>query len=211
MTRCDDVEGGRFRIGREDVTLEPEPRRGQRQHAAELAAAEDADRRAGIEHRRRITLTRRNPWAASATPAVCAARHASRRCASAASRNARTLAASSAALMAPASPMASVPTGTPAGICTIERASPAPTAPSIRSARRTPAAGHGRGHARQMRRAARAGDDHLEARRPRALGESDRAVRACDAPTRCASRSRRRARRASRRRASWSASRTGCP
>ena len=40
--------------------------------------------------------------------------------ASAGSFSASTLAASSAALMAPALPIASVPTGTPAGICTIE-------------------------------------------------------------------------------------------
>ena len=55
------------------------------------------------------------------------------------------------------------------------------------------------------------GDDHLEARGLGALGEGVRAGPACDGPRRCAPRGRRRARRASRRRAAWSASRTGCP
>ena len=56
----------------------------------------------------------------SATAAVRSARQASSRTASASSDSASTAAASSAALTAPASPIASVPTGTPAGICTID-------------------------------------------------------------------------------------------
>ena len=87
---------------------------GHRQHAAELSAADDADRRAGGEPAHSVSE------GCSATAAVCLARHWSRRCASAASDSASTEAASSAALMAPALPIASVPTGMPAGICTIE-------------------------------------------------------------------------------------------
>ena len=44
------VEGGRVRTGREDVAFEAEPRGRERQHAAELAAAENADGRVGREH-----------------------------------------------------------------------------------------------------------------------------------------------------------------
>ena len=55
------------------------------------------------------------------TSAVRSARHASSRTARASSLSASTAEASSAALTAPASPIASVPTGTPAGIWTMER------------------------------------------------------------------------------------------
>ena len=57
---------------------------------------------------------------ASLTDSVCALRQATSRPDSAESFSASTLAASSAALMAPGLPIASVPTGIPAGICTIE-------------------------------------------------------------------------------------------
>ena len=54
------------------------------------------------------------------TFAVCAARNARRRSRTSARSCATTAAASSAAFVAPALPIASVPTGMPAGICTIE-------------------------------------------------------------------------------------------
>ena len=47
------VEGRRIRFIGIDMGLEPEPRRGERQHTAELAAAQDADdasRRQGFRH-----------------------------------------------------------------------------------------------------------------------------------------------------------------
>ena len=44
-----DVEGGRFRVRREHVAIESEPRGREREHAAELAAAENADDGAGLE------------------------------------------------------------------------------------------------------------------------------------------------------------------
>jgi hypothetical protein len=44
------IEGGRVRTGSEDVAFESEARGREREHAAELAAAENADRRVGGEH-----------------------------------------------------------------------------------------------------------------------------------------------------------------
>ena len=70
---------------------------------------------------RRAALTQiRKSLGASATAAVWPrARHRAGSL-NADRSSAKTLAASSAALMAPAWPIASVPTGTPGGICTIE-------------------------------------------------------------------------------------------
>ena len=76
---------------------------------------------------------------------------------------ARMATASSAALVAPALPMASVPTGTPAGICTMESSESTPL-------QRAALDGHAehrhgrlrRDHAGQVRRAARARDDDFE-------------------------------------------------
>src|SRR5262249_20572591 len=114
----DGLVGGNARRGavlfrRADVAVEAQARGGERQHAAELAAAEDADRSAGREH----AYAR----GSSPTSAVCLARNMASRSASTGSLSARIEAASSAALAAPASPMASVPTGTPFGICTMDR------------------------------------------------------------------------------------------
>ena len=44
------IEGGRVRTGSEDMAFESEARGREREHAAELAAAENADRRVGGEH-----------------------------------------------------------------------------------------------------------------------------------------------------------------
>src|SRR6266446_1822881 len=63
---------------------------------------------------------------ASGTASLWRWRQASSRLATSPSPSARTLAASSAALIAPARPMASVPTGTPGGICTIEKSESIP-------------------------------------------------------------------------------------
>ena len=112
------IEGGRVRIGAQHMALEAEPRGGERQHAAELSAAEDAD--GGIAAERPALLDHASSSGRSATASVCCLRQASSRVASAASDSASTLAASSAALIAPALPIASVPTGTPGGICTME-------------------------------------------------------------------------------------------
>ena len=72
--------------------------------------------------------------------------------------------AKSAALTAPARPIAMVATGTPAGIWTMESSESSPL--SARLWMGTPIDGQQRvsgDHAGQMRRAARAGDDHFKA------------------------------------------------
>src|SRR5262249_35634864 len=110
----------------EDMHLVSQPGRRHRRHAAELAAAQHAD---GGSRRQRDQLSgtflgshlaAASSTGASATPSVWRARQASGALASLASDSARMDAASSAALMAPALPIASVPTGTPPGICTID-------------------------------------------------------------------------------------------
>ena len=60
-----DLGRGAARLGRVDMGAIAELRRRHRQHPPELSAAQDADRR-----------SRRKSFGASATPAVCAARHA---------------------------------------------------------------------------------------------------------------------------------------
>ena len=111
------IERRRVRVRRKHVALEAELRCSERQHAAKLAAAQDTDRGLRVQNG---SVHAQESFGSSATEAVCRARHASSRSLSAGSLNANTLAASSAALMAPACPIASVPTGTPGGICTIE-------------------------------------------------------------------------------------------
>ena len=111
------VEGRRIRIRRVDVALEAEPRGGERQHAPELAAAQDADCAVRAEHPQGLRVHAPVSSAGrSATLSLCLRRQASSRSASGGSESASTLAASSAALMAPDRPIASVPTGTPGGI-----------------------------------------------------------------------------------------------
>src|SRR5579871_5235795 len=103
------------------MALEAELGRRHRQHAAELAATQNPDGRIRsdrLRDERGHGLS--SPAGTSATASVWVLRHASRRSASAASLSASTLAASNAALMAPARPIASVPTGMPGGICAIE-------------------------------------------------------------------------------------------
>src|SRR5207302_3252429 len=67
-----------------------------------------------------------DPSGRSLTASVCCARQAMSRPDREGSFSASTLAASSAALIAPALPMANVPTGTPAGIWTMERSESTP-------------------------------------------------------------------------------------
>src|SRR5205085_12458433 len=102
------------------------------EHPAELAAADDAERRA----RRDPAITRRRAVARAALPFCRRAhfssaliaraaslwrwRYASRRVRNAASLAASIATANSAALAAPALPIANVATGTPRGIWTIE-------------------------------------------------------------------------------------------
>src|SRR5690606_16544023 len=103
-----------LRIQHRRAVAEPGCRHGQ--HAAELAAADNSDCCAGWKGFYHVGVIGR-----SGTFCDWAARQASKRAASASSESASTAAASSAALTAPARPIASVPTGMPAGICTMER------------------------------------------------------------------------------------------
>jgi hypothetical protein len=118
------VERRRIRVRRKHLTSQAKPRRRHRQHAAQLPAAENSDGVARLQPhwlQLHFAFSRHaDPSGRSATASVCCLRQAASRTASAASFSASTLAASSAALIAPALPIASVPTGMPAGICTIE-------------------------------------------------------------------------------------------
>src|SRR5579872_5880091 len=79
-----DVESRRVGLGRENMALEAEPRRRHSEHAPELAAAQDADRRAGRKpHRASLSVGR------SATASLWARRQASSRAASAGFSSAR--------------------------------------------------------------------------------------------------------------------------
>ena len=114
-----DIEGRRIRVRRKHLAAQAEPRRRHRQHPAQLSAAENSDGVAGFQ----LHLSGRrhaDPSGRSATASVCCLRQATSLPDSAGSFSASTLAASSAALMAPGLPIASVPTGIPAGIWTME-------------------------------------------------------------------------------------------
>ena len=121
-------------------------------------------------------------------------------------------AARSPAFAAPAGPIASVPTGTPFGICTMERRRIEPGErlrlhrhPEHRQPRLR------RQHPRQVRRTAGPGDDRLQPAPRRRLGIGEQPVRRAvrrDDPDLVAGR---RARPAPRPPRAWSPSRTGCP
>src|SRR5690606_15375472 len=98
-----------------DQEAETERRAREREHARELAAAEDADRGHG---------TRGS--AASSPSRVWPARKAASAARTAGPSAARGEPANSAAFAAPAAPIANVATGTPAGICTIESSESSP-------------------------------------------------------------------------------------
>src|SRR5438477_7743491 len=101
------------------MASQAEPRRRYCEHPAQLSAAENSDGVAGLQLHlicgRHADSSGRSPMAS-----VCCLRQATSLPDSAGSLSASTLAASNAALTAPGLPMASVPTGTPAGIWTIE-------------------------------------------------------------------------------------------
>src|SRR6185437_3279696 len=122
------------RIGIEHLDTIAERTRCHRHHATQLSATEDADRRTWKNH-----LLRRHQatgsvdgrvfpggsvW--SSTSCLRLSRQAHRRSRNARSSSARIEIASSAAFAAPGLPMASVPTGTPLGICTMERSESTP-------------------------------------------------------------------------------------
>ena len=101
--------------------------RGHAEHAAELAAAEQAEPSAG---RNRSPSRSRVRWPAARASrvrvAVCLARNAASLRATTGSVPAMIATANSPALAAPASPIANVATGMPFGICTIDSSESSP-------------------------------------------------------------------------------------
>ena len=169
--------------------------------------------RACVESPRALSTRRYRPGRGCRAPPVSAPRgSARRRSASAASEPARIAAASSAALTAPARPIASVPTGTPAGICTIESSESIPE--SVFDSTGTPSTGSVVFEAAIPGRCAAPpapAIEHRGARAPPPTPRTRRADPACGARTRRAARTGPRARRASRRRGASSPSRSGSP
>src|SRR5690606_71012 len=106
---------------------QPQRRAGKREHVGQLPAAEDAD---GGHFR---------GSSAASTSAVCCARNADSAEATPGWSGASIAAANRAALAAPASPMAKVATGTPAGICTIDSNESSPWSALLRTG--TPSTG----------------------------------------------------------------------
>ena len=104
-----DQAGRAGRVGIEHHDAVAQGPRAQREHPAELAAAQHADGGARQDHAEPGSLR-------ASTRSVWAVRSASSFPATAASVSARMAAAKSAAFCAPAAPMAKVATGTPAGI-----------------------------------------------------------------------------------------------
>ena len=184
---------------------------GEPEHAPELPAADAGDER----HLGAVD----SPRAFRPPDRGCRARPASGRRGSAAaarrapsSEPARIAAASRAALTAPARPIASVPTGIPAGIWTIESSESMPE--SAFDSTGTPSTGSVVFDAAIPGRCAAPpapGDQHFQARAPPPTPRTRTAGRASGAPRRRAARTVRRARRASRRRAASSPSRSASP
>src|SRR5690625_3472201 len=124
--------------GRQHMYPVAERSGGQRQHAAQLTCPEDADGAAWRNwgaHGRKAGLSRGCARASSACW-----RRQRRSCSATFSSLSETMEqASSAALRAPASPMPSVPTGTPAGICTMDSSESTPASADVRTG--TPSTG----------------------------------------------------------------------
>src|SRR5947209_7353387 len=111
----------RGRVGerREGVHAVAHPSRGDGEHAAQLAAAKHTDGRSG-QYRAHVGRV------ASRTFAVCSSRKRRKLSLSSGRVLARTATARRPAFVAPPGPMASVPTGIPAGIWTIDRSESIP-------------------------------------------------------------------------------------
>ena len=189
-----------------DDQLADRPRAGVRRGVEEGEAACPADGRpapacgrAGRRRARRRCISRRRGSGERGTAPVCARGSARAAARSPGACRPTIAAASSAALTAPARPMASVPTGMPAGICTIESSESMPLrAPSTRPARRAPAATSWPRSCPGRWAAPPAPAMITSSPRARARCWRTRtAGRACGAPRRRAPRTARRARRAS--------------
>ena len=121
------VKGAGILFRRIDVAAQSRAAPLQARACGQLPAAENADGRAGFRADRVLSALS----SACATALVCRLRQASSRLASLPSESASTAAASSAALIAPALPMASVPTGMPPGICMIESSESLPSSACV--------------------------------------------------------------------------------
>ena len=109
-------------------------------------------------------------------------------------------------------PMATVATGTPAGICTMESSESSPRSALRRHRHADHRQRRMRGeHPGQVGRAARPRDDHPQAARRAPCARTRPYRRACDAPRRCAAHSPRRSARTSPPRRASSADRSRCP
>src|SRR5579884_612361 len=110
------LPGRRILVRRKRVNPIAHPSRGNREHPPQLPAAKHPDcaaRQHGFNRTAHNSLS-------CMTESVCRARHCFNRVRISGYLFPRMLAANNAALVAPALPIASVPTGIPAGICTIE-------------------------------------------------------------------------------------------
>ena len=123
-------------------------------------------------------MTGRPPACASATASDCAFRHASTACATAGSDRPTIEPANNPALIAPARPTASVPTGIPPGIWTIESELSQPERALLFNRNPQNRKRRFRGdHARQMGGSASARDDYLQTTIPRRSRILDHAIR----------------------------------
>src|SRR5699024_7430937 len=127
-----DLAGWRIRARRQRVHAIVHAPRRQRQHAPQLAAAEDAD--AGARQDRAT-----HGSCSLCTLSACAARKSARRRRRLGRVTASCATANKAALRAPESPMAKVAVGTPLGICTIDNSESSPC--SARLCTGTPSTG----------------------------------------------------------------------
>ena len=154
---------GRVGVRVEEPEAQTERVAGEGEHAPKLTTAEDRDVHASSAG---------SGWAR--TVSVCASLHRLSASRISGWLAPRIEAARSAALTAPARPIASVPTGIPAGICTMERRSPLSVRLDGDAEDRE--RGLRRGHPRQVRGTARAGDDDLDPPRLRCFGVLEKEV-----------------------------------
>ena len=177
--------------------------RGHAEHAAELAAAQQAEPCAGRDRGHCRRLRSRAARASRARSPSASTRNAASLRARAGSVAAMSATAKRPALAAPASPIAKVATGMPLGICTIDSSESSPR--RYFDGTGTPSTGHdglGGEHARQVRGAAGAGDDARAGRAGPRPPRTRTSRRACGARTARAARWGCRRRRAAPRRAS---------
>ena len=202
-----DLAGRRVVLGRERVDAVAEAAGGHGEHAAELAAAEHADGR-----RREESARSRERIAAHRTSAAISSRYACSFARSSGRDVARMATASSPALAAPDAPIATVATGTPFGICTIDSSESRPFSAALCTG--TPITGSTVCAATMPGRCAAPPAPAMITSRPRlrrrrrVLGHP---APACGAPTRRGTRAARRTASGSRRPAASCPSPTCCP